>query len=161
MSMLPWLLVLFVVILLLEIALFWAATALGSVEITTVKLLGGALLAALFWTGALGAFGFFAMQPDMDLLAPERRWLLVLIALGCLVVSWVVPAFLFVPVLPVSVPRGMLISGFQLVLRLFLYTLVGAVIMVVLAFLQIRYGPDKPSNAPPARTERATPAAQS
>jgi len=149
-------LILFAVIFVLEVALFWASTALGNVEINAVKLLSGALLAAIFWTGALYTIDrTIYSQPDP--LEPERRWVLALVILGSLVVSWVVPALLFVPVLPVSVRRGMVISVFQLLLRLFLYTLVGAIIMVILALLQIRYGPTTPQSSTRAPTQVVAP----
>jgi hypothetical protein len=141
---------LFVVVFLVEVALFWASTALGSVEVKTGKLLVGALLAAVAWVGASYAVVAFLHRPSQPLLSPENRLPLILASLAALVVSWAVPAVLFVPILPVSVPRGMLVSVFQLLLRLFLYTLVGAVIMVVLAVLQIRSGPSKPPTAEPA-----------
>ncbi len=146
-SLLP-LLGLFVLIFVLEIALFWASTALGGVEVNGGKLLLGALLAAVVWAGAAYAATFIVVRPGQALLAPENRLPLVACTVVGLVVSWAIPALLFVPLLPVSVPRGMLISVFQLLLRLFLYTLIGAVIMVVLAVLQIRYGPEKRTAAP-------------
>jgi hypothetical protein len=148
---------LFVLIFLVEIALFWASTALGSVELRAGKLLAGAFLAAAAWVGA----GFTVMavlsRPGQPLLAPEARLPLILGCLTGLLASWAVPAVLFVPILPVSVPRGMLISVFQLLLRLFLYTLIGAVIMVVLAILQIRYGPAKPPTTEPASVSLIVP----
>jgi hypothetical protein len=141
-TLLP-LLGLFVLIFVLEIALFWASTALGSVEINGGKLLAGAFLAALVWAGAGFAVLALLARPGQTPLAPENRLALAGLSALALLVSWAVPALLFVPILPVSIPRGMLVSVFQLVLRLFLYTLIGAVVMVVLAFLQIRYGPEK------------------
>jgi hypothetical protein len=135
---------LLLLVFLLEIALFWASTALGNVEVGSSKLLVGALLATLGWVGAVAGVWLLVGRPD-SLAVPENRSpLLIYSALG-LLVSWAVPAALFVPVLPVSVPRGMLVSVFQVLLRLFLYVLIGAVIMVVLAVLQIRYGPERPS----------------
>src|SRR5947209_1939440 len=128
---------LFLVIFLLEIALFWASTALGNVEISLAKLLAGALAAAVLWAGAIGTL-WHGYEGRSQFLDPEQRWLLVSLVLGFLAGSWLLQTLLFVPVLPVSLTRGMMISVFQLLLRLFLYTLVGAVIMVVLAILQIR-----------------------
>ena len=61
------------------------------------------------------------------------------VALG---VAWAVPAVLYVPLLSVSVGRGMLLSVFQLLLRAFLYVLLAAVVMVVLALVQIFSGTD-------------------
>jgi hypothetical protein len=148
---------LFVLIFLVEIALFWASTALGSVEVNAGKLLAGSFLAALAWAGAAYGVLAFLGRSEQPLLAPENRLPLILGSLAGLAVSWAVPAVLFVPILPVSVPRGMLISVFQLLLRLFLYSLIGAVVMVVLAFLQIRYGPEKRTEAPTPAPRLAAP----
>ncbi len=152
-SLLP-LVGLFLLIFVLEIALFWASTALGSVEVNPGKLLGGAFLAALVWAGASFGVYFIMDRSGQPLLAPENRMPLVLCSLAGLVVSWAVPAIGFVPILPVSIPRGMLISVFQLLVRLVLFSLITAVVMVVLAALQIRWGgtPEKRTDTPAARS---------
>src|SRR5438309_12102467 len=88
-----WLFVeLFVGIFVVEIALFWAATALANVEVDVNKLLAGSFLAGSFWTVALSTFRFLTDNPQLQLLEPGRRWMLVLAGLGCLVGSWAVPA---------------------------------------------------------------------
>ncbi len=144
---------LLLVVFLLEIALFWASTALGSADVNLTKLLLGAFLAALVWVGA--AYGVsLLVGSSAQALGPENRLNLALFASLGLVVSWAVSAVVFVPLLPVSVPRGMLISVFQLLLRLFRYVLIGAVVMVVLAVLQIRYGPEKRPDSTSAAAAR-------
>ena len=60
------------------------------------------------------------------------------LALG---VSWAVPAILYSPLLPVSLGRGMKISIFQALLRAFFYVFFAAVVMVVLAVVQIASAP--------------------
>jgi hypothetical protein len=59
-----------------------------------------------------------------------------------------VPAVLYVLLLSVSVGRGMLLSFFQLLLRALLYVLLAAVVMVVLALVQIFSGTDVPGELP-------------
>src|SRR5947209_2954091 len=88
---------LFALVFVVELALFWASTALGSVEVNAVRLLAGAFLAALAWAGAVCGGVALAGGPGQSLLAPDNRAALLLGALVGLVVSWAVPAVGFVP----------------------------------------------------------------
>jgi len=124
--------ILFGVVFVLEVALFWASTALSNVQVNAGRLLAGAFLAALFWMGALYGIRAFAIQPSLDLLETDRGWLLILVILVGLVVSLAAPAVLFVPLLSVSLRRGLLLSVLQLLLRLGFYAVMGAVVVVVL-----------------------------
>lgn len=133
-----------------EFFVFYASTALGNVEVNFGKWVAGAIVAALPWAGVfLG--GWVILNALGSPLEAEHRLTSIAIASAGLVLGWMVPALLFVPVLPVSVPRGMLVSIFQLLLRLFLYVLITAIVMVVLALLQIWYGgtPEKRSGQSP------------
>jgi hypothetical protein len=141
----------------LEIALFYASTALGNVEVNFGKLIVGAFIPAVVWAAVFIA-GMVAFKGMESPFGPENRVIVLGAALAGLLVSWAVPALAFVPVLPVSIPRGMLVSVFQLLLRVFLYVLIAAVVMVVLAVLQIlRTAPEKrsPQAAAPAIVKSA------
>lgn len=141
---------LFLLIFVLEIVLFYASTALGNVEIGFGKLVVGAFIAAVAW-GAVFIAGLIAFRGMESPFGPENRVVVLGSALAGLLVSWAVPALVFVPVLPVTIPRGMLVSVFQLLLRIFLYVMIAAIVMVVLAVLQImRASPEK--RAPQAAT---------
>jgi hypothetical protein len=150
-------LVVLVAFFVFEAGLLWASTALGNVEVNWGKICLITLVVTAVWATASAAAGY-GMNGVRPVLAPDNRlWGGIALAIAVLI-SWAVPALLYAPLLPVSVPRGMLISVFQVLLRVFLYTLVAAVVMVVLAVLQIRYGPQKtegPGAAPPARVARA------
>jgi hypothetical protein len=131
-----------VVVLLLEVALFWAAASLADApELRWGKTLVIAGVVTAAWLAINGLIGWYsglvAAPPTAD------NWttaaLIGAIALG---VTWVVPAILYVPLLPVSIPRSMLLSVLQMLLRAFLYVLLAAVVMVVLAMLQIFTGTD-------------------
>jgi hypothetical protein len=127
---------------LLEVALFWAAAALADApERGWAKTFLVALVATAAW-GAIDALvGWYAGLGPTSL-APENRPAALLVAAVALAVAWAVPAVLYVPLLSVSVGRGMLISVFQALLRAFLYVLIAAAIMVVLALVQIFSGTD-------------------
>lgn len=138
-----------VVFALVEVALFWAAASLGDapqlswgktfVVAVLVTVVWGALSLTLVWSSGLGSAA----------LAPENRVRAILFAMGILGVMWLIPALLYAPLVPVSIPKSMLISIFQVLLRVFLYVLMLAVLMVVLAGLQIYHGTDvRSENAP-------------
>src|SRR5262245_14471103 len=127
---------LFLAILVLEFLLLYGSTVLGNVDLNFAKWLIGAFIAASVWAGvSYGGYSIYSglAQP----FAPENRLMLAGATAGGLLVAWAIPALLFVPIFPVSIPRGMLISVFQLLLRIFLYVLITAVVMVVLALIQI------------------------
>jgi hypothetical protein len=136
------------VAVLLEVALFWAAAALGDAPpLGWTKRAVVPLLATLALAGvAVGAGWSLRSVP---LLAPENRLLLAGVALLGLLVSWLLPGVLYAPLAPVTVPRGMLIAGVQVLLRVFLYALIAAVVMVVLAVLQIARGEPRAALAAP------------
>ena len=74
--------------------------------------------AGIGWSTALPSYA----------LDPEQRPLALGVASGILAVSWLLPAILYVPLLSVSVPKGALLSLFQMLLRAFLYVLIIAIV---------------------------------
>jgi hypothetical protein len=127
---------------LFEVALLWAAASLADApEVGWVKTVVVAAVVTAAW-GALDALIGWYAELGPNSLAPENRPTALLIAAVALAVAWAVPAVLYVPLLSVSVGRGMRISVFQLLLRAFLYILLAAVVMVVLALVQIFSGTD-------------------
>jgi hypothetical protein len=140
---------LFLAIFVLEFLLLYASTALGNVDLNFPKWLIGAFLAAVVWAGV--SYGGYAIYQGLNQpFAAENRVVVIGATAAGLVLAWAIPALLFVPVFPVSIPRGMLVSVFQLLLRIFLYVLITAVVMVVLAALQIGYGPSEKRSDLPA-----------
>jgi hypothetical protein len=126
---------------LLEVVLFWAAAALGNApDLKWGKIAFVSLIASVVCGGVCGVIAWSLRS--FPLTAPENRLLLLVVALLGLLVSWVIPGVLYAPLVPVSLPRGMLISVVQVLLRLFLYVLLLAAAMVVLAIVQIVRGPE-------------------
>jgi hypothetical protein len=133
-----------VVAYLVEVVLFWAAAALGDApELGWGKTFLVSLIATVAWAGVGG--GLIWSLGQGSLLAPDNRLLLVVVGLLAVLVTWIVPGVLYAPLVPVSVPRSMFISVVQVLLRIFLYVLIAAVVMVVLAVLQIVRGGDSRS----------------
>jgi hypothetical protein len=130
-----------VVVVALEAALFWAAAALGDAPLLGWRKLVLVSLAATAGCAAVGG-GIWASLQSVELLHPDNRLLAVVIALLGLLISWIIPGVLYAPLVPVSIPRGMFISVLQVLLRIFLYVLILAVVAVVLAVLQIWRGGD-------------------
>ena len=123
--------------LLVEVVTLWAAVALANGPETPLRKTSWlAPLMAAVWVPATLLIGYMLQvgtEPfDSEALA------LPLLAVGLsLVIQWVVAALLAVPLLPVSLTRGMLVGVLQMLLRIFLVVLIVAVVMVVLAILQI------------------------
>jgi hypothetical protein len=106
--------------------------------VVVVSALAGSVIGLVVWfSGA-----------TQQLLSPEHRLLAVFLAAVSLVALWAVPAILYVPLLSLSIPKSMLIAVFQWLLRGFLYLLIIAVVMVVLALIQIYRGTDVRSQLP-------------
>jgi hypothetical protein len=136
------------IFLLCEVALFWAAAALGDApELGFGKTLFVALLVAAGWCGINVAIGWSSGIPAAPL-AAENRMTTIAFSLVALGVSWLVSTVLYVPLIPVSIGRSMLISVFQVLLRAFLYVLLIAVIMLILAVVQIWSGTDVRTELP-------------
>jgi hypothetical protein len=134
------------VAVLLEVVLFWAAAALGNApDLKWGKIALVSLVASVVCLAVCAAIA--VPLRSYPLLAPENRLVLAAVALLGLVVSWVIPGVLYAPLVPVSLPRGMLISVVQVLLRLFLYVLLIAAAMVVLAIVQIVRGPEPRTEA--------------
>jgi hypothetical protein len=128
--------VVLIVLVVLEAGLLWFAAPLGNApDLSFVKLLGVAYLSAalsLFCVGLLAwVIGLFSSA------ALESWQPAILTGAGALFVCWVVPAALYIPMLPVSVGRGAVISLAQSFLRVFLYVLLGALVFVGLSLWQI------------------------
>jgi hypothetical protein len=134
-------LVLVLLALLIEAVLFWAASALADAPDLGWGRVFGVSLAASVACAAVGGAIAWSLQ-SVSLRAPENRLLAVAVALLALLVSWVIPGVLYAPLARVTIPRGMFISVLQVLLRVFLYVLIAAVVMVVLAVIQIFRGAD-------------------
>jgi hypothetical protein len=129
----------------MEVALFWAAAALGDAPLLSWrKILLVSLAASAACAAVGGAIGWSLRS--VAFLAPENRLLAFVMVLLGLLVTWVIPGVLYAPLVPVSIPRGMFIAVLQVLLRLFLYVLIAAVVMVVLAVIQIWRGADTHGN---------------
>jgi len=139
-----------VVVYLLEVILLWAAGALADApEMGWGKTFLVASLVTTVTTGINGALGWYTEALNAPL-ATENRLRTAAIASVALFVTWLVGAITYVPLLSVSIPRSMLVSVFQTLLRAFLYVLIIAVLMVVLASLQIYHGTDVRTELSPA-----------
>lgn len=127
---------------LLEVGLFWAAAALGDAPaLGWGKLIPVAVGVAAVWAVLVGVAGWqsgLAQAP----LSPENRTTALLVGGISLAVMWAIPAILYAPLVPVSLPRSMRIAVFQVLLRAFAYVLLAAVLMVGLAVAQIWIGAD-------------------
>jgi hypothetical protein len=125
------------VALLVEVVTLWAAVALANgPETRLTKTSWLAPLMAVVWVPATLLI-CYQLGLAKDPLDTESLAVPLLAAGLSLLIQWVVAALLAVPLLPVSVPKGMLVGVLQLLLRIFLIVLIVAVVMVVLAVLQI------------------------
>jgi hypothetical protein len=126
---------------LLEVALFWAAASLADAPpLGWGKTFAVALGVAAVWAAINAAVGWssgIAREP----LTPETRPMAFALGALALGVTWAVPAILYTPLLSVPFSRGMRISVLQVLLRAFLYVLIAAAVMVVLAVTQIISAP--------------------
>jgi hypothetical protein len=139
-------------VLLAEVAVFWAAASLGDVgPLSWIKLLLVVLGVTALASGIIALVVWFSGSID-TLLAEDNRLLAGFVGAVALLVLWAVPAVLYVPLLSVSIPRSMLIAVFQWLLRGFLYLLITAVVMVVLAGIQIYKGGEIRSQLPSSPT---------
>ena len=133
-----------VVIFLLEVVLFWAASAvadappMGWGKLFLVVLLVTVLSVGL--TTVLGVYsGAMKIKDPFD---PDNRSLALITAGLGLVILWLVPAVIYPILASVSLLRGMWLALLQLMLRAFLYVIIVAIVMVVLAVIQIFTGSD-------------------
>jgi hypothetical protein len=133
--------ILIVVGCLLEIALLWAASGLmeapetGLVKLAAIAL--GVFLACFAITVAV-AYGFGVLQAP---LAVEKRGSSLAALSVSLLIALIAPGFLYPSLLSINLRKGIWVSVLQWLLRGFLYILILAVIMVVLAVWQILRGP--------------------
>lgn len=139
---LPSLLGLLAIVVLVELATFWAAVSLAEVSpLGWGRFLLTAIVASTAWmllfAGLSWASGVAAAP-----LAPENQ----ATALGFLTAGlaglWLVPGLLYAPLLPASLRRSLLVSVYQVLLRGFVYAIILAALMLVLAGLQIYFGID-------------------
>lgn len=126
-----------VVVFLLEIVLFWAASAVTD---TPPMSWGKLLLVVLLVTGLsvvlVGTLGHYSGATTAPFDPDNRALALITAGLG-LVVLWAVPAVLYPFLASVSIPRAMWLALVQLLLRGFLYVFLAAIFMVGLAVYQI------------------------
>jgi hypothetical protein len=141
---------------------------LGPVEIATIVVVGCAVEVVLLWAAAAladapeigwGKFGVVGSGVFLGLFAAacgmafalgllekpttgENRLPTLGAAAGLtLLVALVAPGLAYPMTLPVSLRRGLWVSVLQWLLRLFLYALITALVMVVIAVIQIWRGP--------------------
>jgi hypothetical protein len=127
---------------LLEVGLFWAAAALGDAPaLGWGKLISVAVGVAAVWAVLVGLAGWQSGVGRAPL-AAENRATALLVGGISLAVMWAIPAILYAPLVPVSLPGSMRIAVFQVLLRAFAYVLLAAVFMVGLAVAQIWTGAD-------------------
>ena len=134
-----------VVIFLLEIVLFWSASALvDAPPMGWGKLLLVVLIVTFLSVGMTGALAHYsgAMKDPFD---PDNRPLALITASLVLVVLWAIPAVSYAILASVSIFRGMWLSLLQLLLRAFLYVFLAAIFMVGLAVYQIINGTESRS----------------
>jgi hypothetical protein len=135
-----WIVVILAVGCLAEIALLWAATGLADApDLPLARLAGvgvGTFLACFAATAAIAhSLGvlYTPLNPELRVPALQAAGL-------ALLVSLVVPAAAYKPLLGTTVRKSVWVSVFQWLLRGFLYVLVTAIVMVVLAVIQIVRG---------------------
>jgi hypothetical protein len=129
--------VVILVLLVLEVGLFWAAVSLADgPPLGAGKTIGGALAVGVLCGGvALAIVWWVGLLPNQS---GEPTLLRILLGLGLgAVVFLAVPTVLCMPLLPVSPGKGLLISVLHLFLRALLYALVAGLIMFILAILQL------------------------
>lgn len=120
-----------VIILLLEVPVFYASTALAGPEPSLLKTFALPTVCAALWGAA--AVGVVAYLGKDWLLAPENVSKLIGVIALIVVGSLIVQAVFFTLLLPSSVFSGILTSIFQLLLRLLLYALLLGVNFVFMA----------------------------
>jgi len=129
-----------VLLIALEMVLVWAVTALGDCpswgigKITFVAF----LIAAASMVCLVAVFRLFGAGES--LWAPEQRATSMALLGGGLIVSWAINSIIYSFATPWSVAKCIRQSLIQLLLRAFLAMLIGAILMVLLAWLQISLG---------------------
>jgi hypothetical protein len=126
-----------VALLLVETLLFRAGCALADVTEPSfpLSLLAvGVALAVCLPLGGLFVYLLGAYDADPAALFGPMRTLGVLLAL---LLGWVLSALLYLPFLAAPYKKGLLVAGFELLLRGLLSALVAAVVLVILAIVQI------------------------
>ena len=130
------------VVYLLEVVLFWAASAVADAPpIGWGKLFLVVLLVTVLSVGLTAAIGVYSGTMNAPF-EPDNRLLALITAGLALVVLWAIPAVIYHILASVSILRGMWLSLLQLLLRGFLYVFIVALVMVVLAVIQIIKGTD-------------------
>lgn len=125
-----------------EIALFWAAASLADLpEMSRIRSLAVPLGVTAACAGLIAGVAWYLGVASAPL-APDHRSSALLAGAIAVALTWVVPAALYAPLLTVSVSRSMFVAVLQLLLRAFLYVLLAAAVLLVLALLQISSGTD-------------------
>jgi hypothetical protein len=140
-----------VVGLVVSFFLFRASIALADVtDPGLLKSILVVLVAVAVCAGAgIGLYYLFRLNGPAE---TDRTSIYVLWALCVMLVSWVAPALLYIPALPVKWFQGVQIAGVEVLLRSLLAALVTGVVLVVLAFIQgvsQRATPPKSTLSPP------------
>jgi hypothetical protein len=132
--------VIFVVGCAVEVVLLWAATGLADAsEISWKKLIpaGVGVFLGLFAAACGLAYGMGVLERPSH--ADNRMPALAAAGLT-LLVALVAPGLVYPPALNLTLRRGLWVSVLQWLLRLFLYVLIVALVMVVIAVIQISRG---------------------
>ena len=126
---------------LLEIALLWAATGLMEAPETSLIYLAAVSFAVFLASFAVCvgvAYGFGVLSAPLDL--DQRTKAIAALAVSQVIVL-IAPGFVYPSLFAINFRKGMWVSVLQWLLRLFLYVLIVAALMVVLAVWQIVRGP--------------------
>jgi len=130
-----------------ELALSWAATALVDAEIGLGKLSLFTLVAALVSGGAYAPLHWLLYDPASHEVG-KFPWTAFATLSGVgMVCSVVVYTFVAWPLLGVGLRKSALVGIFASLLRVLLYSLITAVVMVALASMQIYHAPSGPRSS--------------
>ncbi|MGL4551084.1 MAG: hypothetical protein ACRC33_07845 [Gemmataceae bacterium] len=124
-----------------EVVLLWAATGLADLpDVRWGRLIptGVGVFLSLVAAGWGIASSVGALQTPS---ATDGRTPALAAAGLTLLAALVLPGLVYPPALPVTVRRGLWVSVIQWLLRLFLYVFILALVMVVIAVVQIVRGP--------------------
>ncbi|MFM7148850.1 MAG: hypothetical protein ACKO23_03310 [Gemmataceae bacterium] len=129
-----------ILLIALEVVLVWAVTALGDCPPWGIGKLF--LVAFIISSVSLACLvgGLWLFNKGESLWAPEQRASSMAILGSALLCSWIINSLVYSLATPWSVGKSTRQALIQLLLRAFLVMLVGGILMVLLAWLQISVG---------------------
>ncbi|MFQ3593417.1 MAG: hypothetical protein SNJ82_09570 [Gemmataceae bacterium] len=125
----------------LEIALLWAATGLMEAPETGLLKLAAISLGVFLSCFALSVGVAYSFGVLFNPLALDHRGKAVAALAISQLIALVAPGLLYPSLFAINLRKGIWVSVLQWLLRIFLYILIVAVLMVVLAVWQILRGP--------------------